>query len=139
MEGTAPFPGLLHFTFDTYLIMLSAKQGGIKYHFLSLWYDPTSVPDHWGTLYSLGQWTSKVKLATLVKGDSKAPFSIATTRRCKGGSNSFPGLFHFTLDAYLIMQSAKQGGIKYHFLSLWYDLTGDWTLVSKTIGEYFTH
>ena len=38
-EGTTPFPGLLHFTLDPYLIMLSVKQGGIKYHFLSLWYD----------------------------------------------------------------------------------------------------
>ena len=28
-----PFPGLLHFTLDTYLILLSVKQGGIKYHF----------------------------------------------------------------------------------------------------------
>ena len=26
-------PELLHFTFDTYLILLSVKQGGIKYHF----------------------------------------------------------------------------------------------------------
>ena len=24
---------LLHFTLDTYLLMLSVKQGGIKYHF----------------------------------------------------------------------------------------------------------
>ena len=31
--GATPFPGLLHFTLDTYLIMLSVKQGGIKYHF----------------------------------------------------------------------------------------------------------
>ena len=30
---TTPFPGLLHFTFDTYLIFLSVKQGSIKYHF----------------------------------------------------------------------------------------------------------
>ena len=36
-EGATPFPGLLHFTLDPYLIMLSVKQGGIKYHFLSLW------------------------------------------------------------------------------------------------------
>ena len=28
-ECTTPFPGLLHFTLETYLI----KQGGIKYHF----------------------------------------------------------------------------------------------------------
>ena len=32
-EGATPFPGLLHFTFDTYLIMLSVKQAGIKYCF----------------------------------------------------------------------------------------------------------
>ncbi len=35
-ESATPFPGLLHFTLDTYLILLSVKQGGIKYHFLSL-------------------------------------------------------------------------------------------------------
>ena len=40
---------------------------------------------------------------------------------------------------YLIMLSVKQGGIKYHFLSLWYDATWDWTLVSRTIGEHSTH
>ena len=28
--GAAPFPGLLHFTLDPYLIVLSAKQGSIK-------------------------------------------------------------------------------------------------------------
>ena len=33
-EGATPFPELLHFTHDTYLILLSVKQGGIKYHFL---------------------------------------------------------------------------------------------------------
>ena len=33
------------------------------------------------------------------------------------------------------MLSVKQGGIKYHFLSLWYDLTWDWTPVSRTIRE----
>ena len=32
-EGATPFPGLLHFTLDPYLILLSVKQGGIKYHF----------------------------------------------------------------------------------------------------------
>ena len=37
------------------------------------------------------------------------------------------------------MLSVKQGGIKYHFLSLLYDLTWDWSLVSQTIGEPFTH
>ena len=31
----------------------------------------------------------KVKLATIVEGDPKAPFSIATTPRCRGGRYSF--------------------------------------------------
>ena len=67
------------------------------------------------------------KLATLVEGDLKAPFSIATTIRCRVVTTPFPGLFYFTLDPYLIMLSAQQSGIKYHFLSLWYDSTWDWT------------
>ena len=29
-------------------------------------------------------------LATLVEGDPKAPFSIATTPRCRGGCYSYP-------------------------------------------------
>ena len=37
------------------------------------------------------------------------------------------------------MQSVKPGGIKYHFLSLRYDLTLDWTPVSRTIDERSTH
>ena len=32
------------------------------------------------------------------------------------------------------MLSTKQGGIKYHFLSLLYDSTWDWTPVSWAIG-----
>ena len=32
----------------------------------------------------------KVELATVVEGDQKAPFSIATTPRCRGGRYSFP-------------------------------------------------
>ena len=79
---------------------------------------------------------SKVKLATIVEGNPKAPFSITSTPRCKGGRYSFPGLLYFTLDPYLIMLSVKQGGIKYHFLSLWYDSTWDWTQVSRAIGEH---
>ena len=40
----------------------------------------------------------KVKSANLVEGNPKAPF------------------LHFTLDPYLIVPGAKQGGIKDHFL-----------------------
>ena len=49
-----------------------------------------------------------VKLATVVKGNQKASFSIATKPMCRGGR-------HFTLDMYLISLSVWQGGIKYHF------------------------
>ena len=38
-----------------------------------------------------------------------------------------------------MMVSANQGGIKSPFLSLWYDSTWDWTPVSQTIYEHFTH
>ena len=65
-------------------------------------------------------------------GDPKTPFSIATTPRFL----PIPGLLHFTLDPYLIMLNVKQGGIKYHFLSLWYDSTWDWTLVFRAISEH---
>ena len=40
-EGVTPFPGLLHFTPNTYLILLSVKLGGIRYHFKNLWYEET--------------------------------------------------------------------------------------------------
>ena len=52
--------------------------------------------------------------STLVKSDPKAPFSIATTPRCREGKGAtpFPGLLHFTLDHYLKLLSVKQGGIK---------------------------
>ena len=78
-------------------------------------------------------------LATVVEGDQKAPFSIATTVRGKKGATLSAGFLHFTLDTYLIMLSVKQGSIKYNFLSLWYDSTWDWTLVSRTTGEHSTH
>ena len=51
-------------------------------------------------------------LATVVEGDEKAPFSIATTPR---GATPSPGSLHFTLDTYFILLSVKQGGITYHF------------------------
>ena len=52
------------------------------------------------------------------------------------GTTLFFGFLHFTLDPYLILLSVKEGGIKYHFLSLFY---WDWTLVSRAINEHSTH
>ena len=37
-RGHYSFPWIAPFTLDPYLLMLSVKQGSIKYHFLSLWY-----------------------------------------------------------------------------------------------------
>ena len=76
---------------------------------------------------------------TMWNHDLKAPFSIAPTPRCWEGPTPFPWLFHFTLDPYLKMLTVKQGDIIYHFLSLWYDSTWDWTPVYQTIGEHSTH
>ena len=76
--------------------------------------------------------------ASVVESDQKAPFSVATTPRCREGCYSFPWIAtHYPW--YLIMLSVKQGGIKYHFLSLWYDSTWDWTPVSQVISEHSTH
>ena len=50
-------------------------------------------------------------MVTVVEGDRKAPFSIATTPRCCGGRFSFPWI----APLYLILLSVKQGSIKYHF------------------------
>ena len=74
----------------------------------------------------------KVKLATVVEGDPKVPFSIATTP----SATPFPGLLHFTLDPRLTMLRVKQGSINYLFLSFWYDSTKDWTQVTQIIGEH---
>ena len=46
--------------------------------------------------------------------------------------------WYTSLDSCLIILSAKQGGFKYNFLSIWYDSTWDWTPVSQTIGKNLT-
>ena len=58
---------------------------------------------------------SLVCCLSVVEGVPKAPFSIATTPRCKGGHSFFPGIAPLSFDPYLIMLSVKQGDIKYHF------------------------
>ena len=71
------------------------------------------------------------KLADRSRGDLKAPFSIATPPRRRGGCNSFPWIAPLTLYPHIIMLSFKQGIIKYLFLCLLYDSTWDWTLISR--------
>ena len=57
-------------------------------------------------------------------------------RGVQEGATPFPGLLHVTLDPDGITLSAKQSGIKYHFLSLWYDSTWVWTPESRIIDEH---
>ena len=54
-------------------------------------------------------------MATIVEGDPKASFSVASTPWHREGATPFLELLHFTLDMYLILLSVQQGGIKYHF------------------------
>ena len=63
-------------------------------------------------------------MAPVIEGDTKAPFSIDTTPRCREGRYSIPWITPLTPDAYLIMLSVKLGGIKYHFLS--HGITRPW-------------
>ena len=74
-------------------------------------------------------------MATIVDCNLMAPFSIATTPKCKGGHNCFSYISPFC-PWYI---PYKQGGVKYHFLSLCNDLTWDWTPVSRAIGKHSTH
>ena len=81
----------------------------------------------------------KVSWPTLVEGDLKALFSIASIPGYTRGHYSFPCIDPLTLDLYLIILSVKQGGIKHHFLSLCYDSTWDWTVVSRAINKHLNH
>ena len=72
-------------------------------------------------LVSINKKSKLVKVATLVEGDPKAPFSGGV-----GGATLFLRLLQFTLDTYLIMLSVKQGGIKYYFFESLVSL--DWRL-----------
>ena len=67
---------------------------------------------------------------TVVEGDLKAPFSIATTTRCKGGHYSFLLIAPLILDPYLIMLRVN------YFLSHWYTSTYDWFLVFQKSPEH---
>ena len=57
-----------------------------KWIFLSIIYEQSIQLWNFETKISI----FKVKLATIVEGDLKAPFSIATTCRSRGGRYSFP-------------------------------------------------
>ena len=70
---------------------------------------------------------------TIVEDDPKVPFLIAKTK-CRGGRYSNPWIT--PLYPWSVPYNAEWGGIEYHFLSLWYDSTWDWTQVFWAIGEH---
>ena len=92
-----------------------------------------SGPIHFEIFTFFSLWTSKV-------GDLR--WGVGE------GAKPFPGLLNFTHDPYLI-NAVKQCSIKYHFLSLWYDSTWDWTrspgllantpLIKPMVPEFFSH
>ena len=76
----------------------------------------------------------KINLETVVEGGLKAAFSIATTPRCRERRYSFswiapPYPWYVPYNV----------SVKYHFLSLWYDSTWDWTPICGALGEHSTH
>ncbi len=56
----------------------------------------------------------RVKLMTIVEGDPKASFSIATTPNSRGGHYSVLWMLNFTLDTYLI--------ISFHDFTVYYSV-----------------
>ena len=61
-------------------------------------------------------------------------FTYLGSREGRGSRYTIHWIAQLNLDPYLIALSTKQSGIKYHFLSLWYDSTRDSTQVSRAIG-----
>ena len=68
------------------------------------------------------------------RGGPEGSLSIATTLRCRGGHYSFPWIAPLlplirTLYCWVLSKAVSR---QY----LWYDMTWDWTQVSRTIGEH---
>ena len=78
-------------------------------------------------------------LATVVEGDPKVTFSIATTPTCRGRCYVSYWITPLTIYPYFMRLSDTEEGIKYDFLSLWYDSTRDWAPGFPVIGEHSTH
>ena len=111
--------------------------GGVSYpsaKIVGVFYNPSQL----GNVFYWVERESKL-LVTIVGGTQRVPFQQLLQLGVGKGATTFPGLLHFTLVLYLIMLSVKQGGIKYHFLSLWYDSTWDWTPVSWAFRKHANH
>ena len=83
-------------------------------------------------LYHTKNKTIYVCVYIVIKeGNPKAPFSIATTLKCRGKHYSFPWTAPLTLDLHLIMLRVKEGGIKLLFFEflVWLNLDGNPSLL----------
>ena len=78
-------------------------------------------------------------MATVVEGDQKAPFLIATTPRCRGGRYSFPWIASLYPWSFTYIAECWARRYQVPFLKFWYDATWDWTQVFRTIGKLSTH
>ena len=78
-------------------------------------------------------------MATIVEGDRKTPFSIATTPWCRGRRYFIPWIA--TLYPWCIPYNAEYLARwdQVPFLSCWYDSTWDWNLISQIFGEHSIH
>ena len=54
------------------------------------------------------------RLATIVEGDPKTPFSIATTPRCREGATPFPGNDIILYDKYHIEKREKKVKLNFY-------------------------
>ena len=102
------------------LILLSVKQGGIKYHFLSLT-RPGIEPRSPGRLANTLTARPMSGFICIYIYKNWRPEDSLFNRGVEEGATPFPGLLHFALDTYLIMQ----GGIKYLLGGLSYDSAWD--------------
>ena len=141
-----PFPRLLH-TLDLYLIMLSVSkvvsntifwvfgmtQPGIEPQSPRPLVN-TQLIRPMARLYIYTYIHIYFFLLTIIKGSLFNSYYTEVWEGCSSFTEIAPHPW-----SYLIMLSVKQGGIKYHFLSLWYDLTWDWTPVSRTISKHSTY
>ena len=65
--------------------------------------------------------------------------SLLHKKGVEEGATHFPGLFLFILVTHLIKMNVERRGIKYYFLSLWYDSTWNRTSVFRSICECSNH
>ena len=94
-----------------------------------------SQKSYYHEIYTFFWRELKVKLATVVQGNPKAPFYIATTPKCWEDRCSIP----WFAPLYLWSAPYNTECFQIPFLCLWYYSTWHWIPVCRTIGKHSTH